>query len=145
MGRSATGLPPNASAAELLDRLPPLSDYLVKPYGDTAMDLGEWLRGLGLGHYEATFREHEIDADVLPDLIEADLEKIGLPLGARKRVMKVIVGLASKAAPSSGASGPPPKTSRRARLQQIDLAERRPITVMFCDLVGSTALAACRT
>ena len=47
-----------------------------------AMDLGEWLKGLGLGQYEATFRAHEIDADVLPDLTEADLEKIGLPLGA---------------------------------------------------------------
>ena len=47
-----------------------------------AMDLGEWLKGLGLGQYEATFREHEIYADVLPDLTEADLEKIGLPLGA---------------------------------------------------------------
>ena len=56
------------------------------------MDLGEWLMGLGLGQYEATFREHEIDADVLPDLTEADLEKIGLPLGARKRLMKGIAG-----------------------------------------------------
>jgi hypothetical protein len=63
------------------------------------MDLGEWLKGLGLGQYEATFREHEIDADVLPDLTEADLEKIGLPLGARKRLMKGIAGLASKEAP----------------------------------------------
>ena len=50
-----------------------------------AMDLGEWLKGLGLGQYEATFREHEIDADVLPDLTEADLEKIGLPLGGGLR------------------------------------------------------------
>jgi len=106
------------------------------------MDLGEWLRGLGLGQYEATFREHEIDADVLPDLTEADLEKIGLPLGARKRLMKGIAGLASKEAPPSvGASALPPETSAKARLQQMDLAERRPITVMFCDLVGSTALA----
>ena len=106
------------------------------------MDLGEWLRGLGLSQYEATFREHEIDADVLPDLTEADLEKIGLPLGARKRLMKGIAGLASKGAlPSTGAPAPPPETSARARLQQMDLAERRPVTVMFCDLVGSTALA----
>ena len=67
-------------------------------WGD-AMDLGEWLKGLGLGQYEATFREHEIDADVLPDLTEADLEKIGLPLGTRKRLMKGIAGLASKEAP----------------------------------------------
>jgi class 3 adenylate cyclase len=107
-----------------------------------AMNLGEWLKGLGLGQYEATFREHEIDADVLPDLTEADLEKIGLPLGARKRLMKGIAGLASKAGkPFAEASAPPSEASARTRLQQMDLAERRPITVMFCDLVGSTALA----
>ena len=43
------------------------------------MDLSEWLKDLGLGRYEATSREHEIEADVLPDLTEADLEKIGHP------------------------------------------------------------------
>ena len=106
------------------------------------MNLVEWLKGLGLGQYEATLREHEIDADVLPDLTEADLEKIGLPLGARKRLMKGIAGLALKeASPSAGAPAPAPETSAGVRLQQMDLAERRPITVMFCDLVGSTALA----
>ena len=107
------------------------------------MDLGDWLKGLGLGRYEATFREHEIDADVLPDLTETDLEKIGLPLGARKRLMKGIAGLASKEAlPSRGTLAPPRETSAGARLQQMDFAERRPIAVMFCDLVGSTAISA---
>ena len=107
------------------------------------MDLGEWLKGLGLGQYEASFREHEIDADVLPDLTETDLEKIGLPLGARKRLMKGIASLASKEAlPSRGTLAPPRETSAGARLQQMDFAERRPIAVMFCDLVGSTAISA---
>jgi class 3 adenylate cyclase len=107
-----------------------------------AMDLGEWLKGLGLGQYEATFREHEIDADVLPDLTEADLEKIGLSLGARKRLMKGIAGLVSKEAlPSAGRPAPLPEASLRACLRHTDLAERRPVTVMFCDLVGSTTLA----
>jgi class 3 adenylate cyclase len=107
------------------------------------MDVGEWLNGLGLGQYEATFREHEIDADVLADLTEADLEKIGLPLGARKRLMKGIAGLTSKESPPpAGAPAPPSEIPARVRLQQMDLAERRPITVMFCDLVGSTSLAA---
>jgi class 3 adenylate cyclase len=106
------------------------------------MDLGEWLKGLGLDQYDAILREHEIDADVLPDLTEADLEKIGLPLGARKRLMKGIAGLHSKQTPpSAGTPAPLPETSARVRLQQMDLAERRPVTVMFCDLVGSTALA----
>ena len=44
------------------------------------MDVGEWLKGIGLGQYEARFREHEIDAEVLPELTEADLEKFGLAL-----------------------------------------------------------------
>ena len=48
------------------------------------MDIGQWLNGIGLGQYEALFREHEIDAEVLPDLTEADLENIGVPLGPRK-------------------------------------------------------------
>ena len=52
------------------------------------MDVGEWLKGVGLGQYEATFRAHDIDVDVLPDVTESDLEKIGLPLGARKRLMR---------------------------------------------------------
>ena len=57
------------------------------------MDVGEWLKGVGLGQYEASFRAHDIDVDVLPDVTEADLEKIGLPLGARKRLMKAIANL----------------------------------------------------
>jgi hypothetical protein len=54
------------------------------------MDVGEWLRTLGLGRYEATFRDSEIDADVLPDLTDLDLEKLGMPLGHRKRLLKAI-------------------------------------------------------
>jgi hypothetical protein len=57
------------------------------------MDVGEWLKGIGLGQYEETFRAHDIDVDVLPDVTEADLEKIGLPLEARKRLMKAIANL----------------------------------------------------
>jgi hypothetical protein len=48
------------------------------------MDVGAWLRGLGLGQYETTFRESEIDAEVLPDLTEGDLIQLGMPLGHRK-------------------------------------------------------------
>ena len=67
------------------------------------MDVGSWLRSLGLGQYEATFRESEIDAEVLPDLTEGDLDKLGVPLGHRKRLLKAIAAL--------GATEPPP--SRR--------------------------------
>ena len=57
------------------------------------MDIGGWLRGLGLGQYEATFRESEIDAEVLPELTESDLSQLGVPLGHRKRLLKAIAAL----------------------------------------------------
>jgi SAM domain (Sterile alpha motif) len=53
----------------------------------------QWLNGIGLEQYEALFREHQVDADVLVDPTEADLEKIGVPLGRRKRLMRAIAGL----------------------------------------------------
>jgi hypothetical protein len=106
------------------------------------MDIGSWLRGLGLGQYEAVFRENEIEADVLSDLTELDLEKLGLPLGPRKRLLKAIANLtADSAAPSN----PAPRLSATPSTRQPppeSLAERRQVTVMFSDLVGSTALSA---
>jgi class 3 adenylate cyclase/tetratricopeptide (TPR) repeat protein len=98
------------------------------------MDVGAWLRGLGLGQYEGTFRESEIEADVLPELTEIDLEKLGLPLGPRKRILKAIGNLGD----AEKASG----TASLARPSSEDAAERRQLTVMFCDLAGSTALSA---
>jgi hypothetical protein len=98
------------------------------------MDVGAWLRGLGLGQYETTFRESEIDAEVLPDLTEGDLNQLGVPLGHRKRLLKAIAGL--------GTAETPAKPSGLAPASSLAAAERRPITVMFCDLVGSTSLAA---
>jgi class 3 adenylate cyclase len=100
------------------------------------MDLGGWLRSLGLEQYEAAFRENAIDDTVLLDLTEDHLREIGIPLGARLKLLKAIAALGARAeatSPSAGVapSGPP-----------IDVAERRQVTVMFCDLVGSTALSA---
>ena len=57
------------------------------------MDVGEWLRSLGLGQYEATLRDNEIDDAVLSDLTDGDLEKLGVPMGHRKRLLKAIVSL----------------------------------------------------
>src|SRR5271157_1558698 len=100
------------------------------------MDVGVWLRSLGLGQYEAAFRESAIDAEVLLELTDADLEKIGVPLGHRKRLLKAIAGLgATETAAKPVSAAPTPPSS-------IDAAERRQLTVMFCDLVGSTALSA---
>ena len=64
------------------------------------MDVGDWLRSLGLGQYEAVFRESEIDPEVLPELTDADLEKLGVPLGHHKRLLKAISNLASPGQPT---------------------------------------------
>jgi class 3 adenylate cyclase len=99
------------------------------------MDIGGWLRGLGLSQYEATFRESEIDAEVLPELTESDLSQLGVPLGHRKRLLKAIAAL--------GAAEKAPATVSGPLLEDAVShgGERRQLTVMFCDLVGSTALS----
>src|SRR5215471_6400998 len=97
------------------------------------MDVGGWLRNLGLGQYEALFRVSDIDADILPELTEVDLEKLGVSLGHRKRLLRVISGLAAAGTLAAPAASTDPKPQ--------DGAERRQLTVMFCDLVGSTALS----
>ncbi|RWP56513.1 AAA family ATPase [Mesorhizobium sp.] len=100
------------------------------------MDVAAWLRGLGLQQYEQAFRDNAIDAEVLPELTDADLEKLGMLLGHRKRFRKAVVGLG----PSS--SHPDASTDDIAAQSTRELsAERRQLTVMFVDLVGSTALA----
>ena len=97
------------------------------------MDVGGWLRGLGLGQYEALFRASDIDADILPELTEVDLEKLGVSLGHRKRLLRAISGL------TVAETSPAPSASAGAKPH--DAAERRQLTVMFCDLVGSTPLS----
>ena len=105
------------------------------------MDVGVWLRSLGLGQYEATFRDNEIDGAVLPKLTVEDLKDLGVSVvGHRRKIMFAIEELNAVARTDDTESLPtqaalPVSTSH-------DGAERRPITVMFCDLVGSTSLAA---
>src|ERR1700735_2923404 len=99
------------------------------------MDVGGWLRGLGLGQYEEQFRDNKIDADLLPRLTVDDLKDIGVSVvGDRRRLLDAIAVIAA------AGPGPPTKPTPSKGLQAS--AERRPITVMFCDLVGSTSLAA---
>jgi class 3 adenylate cyclase len=114
----------------LLDTLANLGDHRFED-GYRTMDVGSWLRSLGLGQYEAAFRDNAVDAEVLVELSDSDLAQLGVLLGHRKRLLKAIAELASadKIAPPTSLA---PSTT----------AERRPITVMFCDLVGSTSLAA---
>ena len=98
------------------------------------MDVGTWLCGLGLGQYATAFRENKIEADTLPELNERVLRDIGVPLGHRLRMLRAIRELAAQAAIAvQPAAGQPALRGG---------AERRHMTVMFCDLVGLTALTA---
>src|SRR5580704_6619072 len=104
------------------------------------MDVGGWLRGLGLGQYETNFRDNKINAALLTRLTNDDLKDIGVSaLGDRLQLLDAIAALASARrpvdVPVSQLKPAPPKGTPVS-------AERRPITVMFCDLVGSTSLAA---
>jgi class 3 adenylate cyclase len=96
------------------------------------MDIAAWLRGLGLEAYEPAFRDNQIDAEVLPELTESHLAALGLPLGPRLKLLKAIAALRQGALPSRAPEVPAP----------VAQAERRQLTVLFCDLVGSTALSA---
>src|ERR1700757_562115 len=100
------------------------------------MDVGGWVRGLGLGQYEGNFRDNKIDADLLPRLTVDDLKDIGVSaVGDRRRLLDAIAALAGESSPAHVPASPT-KSSFATGLQAS--AERRPITVMFCDLVGST-------
>jgi class 3 adenylate cyclase/predicted ATPase len=104
------------------------------------MDVGEWLRGLDLGQYEAAFRDNKIDVQVLPQLTADDLKDIGVvAVGDRRRLLAAIAALVG---PTQTADTPQSQPRPALLKMASAAAERRPITVMFCDLVGSTALAA---
>jgi class 3 adenylate cyclase/tetratricopeptide (TPR) repeat protein len=98
------------------------------------MDVERWLRDLGLPQYSEAFLSNDIDAEVLLELQDEELEKLGVKsLGHRKRLLKAI-GALKEGAPSPAPAEAPPTTRPRD-------PERRHLTVMFCDLVGSTSLA----
>jgi class 3 adenylate cyclase/predicted ATPase len=98
------------------------------------LDIDGWLRGIGLEQHAQTFRDNAIDDDVLRDLTDDHLRELGLPLGARLKLLRAVAALGTSEQPSVSSEIKPtaPRTD----------AERRQLTVMFCDLVGSTALSA---
>src|SRR5450755_311362 len=98
------------------------------------MDLGTLLQNQGLERFEAAFRDNGIDESVLPHLTQDHLRELGLPLGARIKLLAAIAGL------SKETEGQPSGTATVAD-SPADAAERRQITVLFSDLVGSTALS----
>ena len=103
------------------------------------MDLASWLRSLGLEQYEAAFRENEIDETVLPSLTAEDLKELGVAaLGHRRKLLDAIAVLRGDTNAIPAAAPGPATIDASPR----DTAERRQVTVMFSDLVGSTALSA---
>jgi class 3 adenylate cyclase len=103
------------------------------------MDLGAWLRSLGLERYEATFRENEIDDTVLPTVTAEDLKDLGVDVGGhRRKLLNAIAALRTDA----GAEQPITKSPSKVETRPQESGERRQVTVMFSDLVGSTALSA---
>ena len=96
--------------------------------------IADWLANIGLEQYAPVFADNDIDVSVLRHLTDADLEKIGVSLGHRRKMLAAIGELV-------GAVQAPPQPTLTASKPQ-DTAERRQVTVMFSDLVGSTALSA---
>jgi class 3 adenylate cyclase/tetratricopeptide (TPR) repeat protein len=103
------------------------------------MDVGVWLRNLGLGRYEQTFAENVIDGDVLGELTEGDLEKLGIPLGDRKRLIKAIRATFAGSVTANTTVGI--GVDAQSEQRRVADAERRHLSVMICDLLGSTALS----
>jgi class 3 adenylate cyclase/predicted ATPase len=103
------------------------------------MDIGGWLRGLGLEQYEAVFRDNAISETVLPNVTAEDLKDLGIGIvGHRRMLLDAIAALRIDA----DAKTVSPAAAAAANTSRQDTAERRQVTVMFSDLVGSTALAA---
>ena len=98
-------------------------------------EVADWLEKLGISEYAERFAENKIDVSVLPHLTDQDLKDIGVALGHRRKILAAITEFAG-AAPA--ASKPVPAAEPKTQ----DSAERRQVTVMFSDLVGSTALSA---
>ena len=96
--------------------------------------IADWLQELGLEQYAQTFAENEIDVSVLPHLTDQDLKDIGVPLGPRRKIFAAVNKSADTTQTLEPTVGPEPKAQ--------ETAERRQVTVMFSDLVGSTALSA---
>ena len=104
------------------------------------MDVGGWLRSLGLGRYEAAFRENGIDEQALRHVTAEDLRQIGVStVGDRRKLLTAIGELAAPSVSMDPRAAP--SLAARPKIREV-FAERRLVTVMFCDLVGSTGLAA---
>jgi hypothetical protein len=99
------------------------------------MDVTEWLCSLGLEQYASAFEQNHINPELLPSLTADDLKDLGVAsVGHRRAILGAIAGLRAAPTPAEHVLAPDPLLG--------SVAERRQLTVMFCDLVGSTALSA---
>jgi SAM domain (Sterile alpha motif) len=106
--------------------------------GSAMQQVAEWLQKLGLGQYARRFAENDISFSILPHLTDLDLKELGVQsLGHRRQLL---LAIAEASGVQKGTTGPTSATDKPAALH--DMAERRQVTVMFSDLVGSTALSA---
>src|SRR3984885_126695 len=109
------------------------------------MDVVDWLRTLGLERYEAAFRENDVDAELLPTLTADDLKEIGVTsFGHRRRLLEAIAKLNEQRTTDTANPAVEPATAASGPFREdagSHGGERRQLTVMFCDLVGSTALS----
>lgn len=106
-------------------------------------DLAAWLTSYDLGAYAETFARNEITLQDLPLLSDADLRELGLPMGPRRRLLAAMAPSTTSATTAIAGAGPenPVATDPAPQVDAARRAERRQLTVMFCDLVGSTDLS----
>jgi class 3 adenylate cyclase len=123
----------------VLDKLLSWSDTATRNWG-AAVDVPEWLRALGLEQYEIAFQSNAISPALLPGLTEADLKKLGIASVSHRRLL--LDSIAALPTVPGGKPGLPPGADQTDLYRSSELvAERRQISVMFCDLVDSTPLS----
>jgi class 3 adenylate cyclase len=105
----------------------------MKDAGSAVKDIDEWLASIGLSEYAKRFADNAIDVSVLHEVTEQDLKELGVLLGHRRKILRAIAEL------GNGGAGRAASASKPTSHEE---AERRHLTVMICDLVGSTALSA---
>src|SRR5690348_16175839 len=110
------------------------NSWLATTGGGEMQEIAEWLKKLGLEQYAHRFAENDIDVSVLRHLTDQHLKDLGVSVGHRLKILAAIAELSGASSKQTDTPAPEPKPQNPA--------ERRQLTVMFCDLVGSTPLSA---
>src|SRR5215471_20929209 len=122
----------------------------VKSGGAAMQQIADWLEKLGMSEYVQRFAENDIDIEVLSELTDTDFDRLSVSIGHRRKLLKALAAggpTAAAASPSSAMASPlAPEQGRTAEtarpLSPSTAGERRHLTVLFCDLVGSTGISA---